>query len=208
MKEKRKLKKRTKRIILSLFLIVWLIGACVLTVNFYVILSQDEKIFTREEVTVMDDIDYVVVLGCGIKNGKPSHMLEDRLLEGMAVANESANSKLLLTGDNSGEQYNEVGVMVEFCLEKGFDEDRIVTDDIGFSTGESMENLLRDYPDSKVVVITQKYHMFRALYITEQLEIDAVGVASNPRSYANQVYFSLREVLARNKDFIKYIFQQ
>lgn len=206
MKEKRKLKKRTKRIILSLFLIVWLIGAYVLTVNFYVIFSQDEKVFTREEVTVMEDIDYVMVLGCGIKNGKPSHMLEDRLLEGMAVANESENAKLLLTGDNSGPQYNEVGVMVEFCLEKGFDKNRIVTDDIGFSTGESMENLSRDYPDSKVVVITQKYHLYRALYITEQLEIDAVGVPSNPRKYANQIYFSLREILARNKDFIKYIF--
>lgn len=206
MKEKRKLKKRTKRIILSLFLIVWLVGAYVLTVNFYVIFSQDEKIFTRDEVTVMEDIDYVLVLGCGIKNGRPSHMLEDRLLEGMAVVNECENAKLLLTGDNSGPEYNEVGVMVEFCLEKGFDESGIVTDDIGFSTGESMENLLRDYPDSKVVVITQKYHMYRALYITEQLEIDAVGVPSNPRNYANQIYFSLREILARNKDFIKYIF--
>ncbi|MBQ8503613.1 MAG: YdcF family protein [Clostridia bacterium] len=204
MKVKLKPKKRIKLIILSLFIIIWLIGAYALTVNFYVIFSQDEKIFSSGEVTETDSIDYVVVLGCGIKDGKPSHMLEDRLLEGMAVVNECENAKLILTGDNSGPEYNEVGAMVEFCLEKGFEEDRIVTDDSGFSTGESMENLFRDYPSSRVIIITQKYHLYRALYITERLGIDAVGVYSNPRQYRNQLYFSLREVAARNKDFLKY----
>lgn len=206
MKFKLKLKKRTKKIIISLFLIIWLIGAYALTVNFYVILSQDEKIFKPEEAAAMENIDYVMVLGCGIRDGKPSHMLEDRLLEGMAVVENSENAKLLLSGDNSGPEYNEVGAMVEFCLENGFDEERIVTDDIGFSTGESMENLVNDYPGSKVVIITQKYHLYRALYITERLGIDAVGVPSNPRQYRNQIYFSLREVAARNKDFLKYQF--
>lgn len=208
MKGKIKLKKRTKIILLSLFLIVWLMGAYILTVNFYVILSQDEKIFSPEEVATMEDMDYVVVLGCGIRDGKPSHMLEDRLFQGMAIANQAENTKLLLSGDNSGPEYNEVGAMVEFCLEHDFDESRIITDDTGFSTGESMENLLADYPDSKVIIITQKYHLYRALYITEQLGIEAVGVPSNQRQYRNQIYFSLREVLARNKDFLKYQFSQ
>ncbi len=200
-----KLKKRTKAAFILMLIAVWLLGAYALTVNFYVIFSQYEKIFSRDEITVSDGIDFVVILGCGLKNGKPSHMLEDRLLEGMAVAEKNENVKLLLTGDNSGHEYNEVGAMVEFCLEHGFDESRIVTDDFGFSTGESIENLYKTYPDSKVIIITQKYHLYRALFITERFGIDSSGVPSNPRQYSRQIYFSLREVLARNKDFLKYV---
>lgn len=200
-----KLKKRTKAAFILMLIAVWLLGAYALMVNFYVIFSQYEKIFSRDEITVSDGIDFVVILGCGLKNGKPSHMLEDRLLEGMAVAEKNENVKLLLTGDNSGHEYNEVGAMVEFCLEHGFDESRIVTDDFGFSTGESIENLYKTYPDSKVIIITQKYHLYRALFITERFGIDSSGVPSNPRQYSRQIYFSLREVLARNKDFLKYV---
>ncbi len=207
MKRKNKLKKGTRIFLLVFLLAVWLVGAYALSVNFYVILSQDEKILTSEQAASLEQVDYVVVLGCGIRDGKPSHMLEDRLYEGMAVANNLENTKLLLSGDNSGPEYNEVGAMLEFCLEHEFEEKCIVTDDVGFSTGESMENLLKNHPDSKVIIITQKYHLYRALYITEQLGIEAVGVPSNPRQYRNQVYFSLREVAARNKDFLKYQFQ-
>ena len=206
MKKKFKINKTLKKLIIIMLVAVWLMGAYLLTVNFYVIFSQDEKIFTRDEISMLENIDYVVVLGCGIRDGKPSHMLEDRLYEGMAVAEQLQNAKLLLSGDDSGPSYDEVTAMVNFCIENGFDESRIVTDRYGFSTGESVDNLLKNYPDSKVVVITQKYHLYRALFICERQGIDSVGVFSNPRQYRNQIYFSLREIAARNKDFLKYVF--
>ncbi len=206
MKNKCRSKKGIRIALLVFFLAVWFVGAYALTVNFYVILSQDEKIYSSEQIESLEDAGYVMVLGCGIRDGKPSHMLEDRLYEGMAVCEKLENTELLLSGDNSGPEYNEVGAMTEFCLEHDFVEERIITDDVGFSTGESMENFSENYPDSKVIIITQKYHLYRALYIAEQLGIDAVGVPSNPRQYRNQLYFSLREVAARNKDFLKYHF--
>ena len=206
MKKKIKINKTFKKFIIAMLVAVWLMGAYLLTVNFYVIFSQDEKIFSCDEISMLENVDYVVVLGCGIRDGKPSHMLEDRLYEGMAVAEQLKNAKLLLSGDDSGPSYDEVTAMLNFCIENGFDEGRIVTDRYGFSTGETVDNLLKNYPDSKVVIITQKYHLYRALFICERQGIASVGVFSNPRQYRNQIYFSLREIAARNKDFLKYVF--
>lgn len=198
------LNRHVKKLVIAVTVICLLAGTYIMGVNFYVIFSQDEKIFNRDEIAMTDGIDYVVVLGCGIRDGKPSHMLEDRLYEGMAVA-ESVGGKLLLSGDDSGPAYDEVTAMVNFCIENGFDEENIVTDRFGFSTGESIDNLLSNYPDSRVIIITQKYHLYRALFICERQGIEGFGVASNPRQYRNQIYFSLREIAARNKDFIKYL---
>ena len=149
------------------------------------------------------NVDYVVVLGCGINGNRPTHMLEDRLLEGMAIASENEDCILMLTGDNSGEDYNEVGVMKNYCIEAGFDESRIMTDDFGFSTGESMENMKNNFSAEKIIVITQDFHVYRALFIAEKIGLDAYAVASSPRKYSTWLYNSTREPLARVKDFIK-----
>ena len=176
----------------------------VLGINFYVICSQSKNILSVEEASQKTDTQYIMVLGCGIKDGRPSDMLEDRLLRALEVAKELPEAKLILSGNNAGSEYNEVGVMKSFCLEKGFDEKRILTDDNGFSTGASVTNLKKVFDGKRVIIVTQKYHLYRALHISSQYDMQAYGVASNQRKYKMQIYYSLREVLARNKDFVKY----
>lgn len=191
-----------KRILLILIILAFSGSALVLGINYYVVFSQNDNIINIEEV---NNADYILVLGCGIINGKPSAMLEDRLLTAIEVAEKIPEAKLIVSGNNSGEEYNEVGVMKKYCIEKGIDEKRILCDDFGFSTGESITNLSDTFKADNVIIVTQRYHLYRALHIASQYGIEAYGVESNQRQYKYQIYYSLREVAARNKDFVKYI---
>ncbi len=195
---------RLKRFFAVLLTLAAFGSGLVLGINFYVICSQSKNILSVEEASQKTDTQYIMVLGCGIKDGRPSDMLEDRLLRALEVAKELPEAKLILSGNNAGPEYNEVGVMKSFCLEKGFDEKRILTDDNGFSTGASVTNLKKVFDGKRVIIVTQKYHLYRALHISSQYDMQAYGVASNQRKYKMQIYYSLREVLARNKDFVKY----
>lgn len=195
---------RLKRFFAVLLTLAVFGSGLVLGINFYVICSQSKNILSVEEASQKTDTQYIMVLGCGIKDGRPSDMLEDRLLRALEVAKELPEAKLILSGNNAGPEYNEVGVMKSFCLEKGFDEKRILTDDNGFSTGASVTNLKKVFDGKRVIIVTQKYHLYRALHISSQYDMQAYGVASNQRKYKMQIYYSLREVLARNKDFVKF----
>ncbi len=206
-KNKRKLSKTAKRIIALFLAVVLAGGGYVLSVNFYVILSQKKNIISLEEASHMDKVDYVLVLGCGVReDGEPSHMLYERLKRGAEVLENVNGAKLLLTGDNSGESYNELAAMKRVSLENGVKEEQMVIDDFGFSTYESLYNAKNNFSAKKIIIITQPCHMYRALYIANKLGIEAYGVTAYLPFYPMQIIWSLREVLARNKDFLLCMF--
>lgn len=186
--------------------VVALLGVVALGINFYVILSQKDMIITTDELEEKNNIEYIMVLGCAVFGDEPSDMLEDRLLRAVEVAKTLPDAKLIVSGNNNRIDYDEVSVMKRFCIENGIDESRVLSDDDGFSTGESVTNLNNIFGAENAVIVTQKYHLYRALHIASQYDIEACGVASNQRKYAKQFYYSLREVAARNKDFFKYLF--
>ena len=113
-----------------------------------------------------------------------------------------SGASLLLTGDNSGESYNELAVMKKVSIENGVEESQMTIDDYGFSTYESLKNAKEKFGAKKIIIITQPYHMYRALYIANKLGIEAYGVTAYLPFYPRQILWSLREVLARNKDFL------
>ena len=198
--------KKLYKALISFVVTFVLIAVVVLSVNFYVIFSQNKNILSTDDIAEKTQIAHIMVLGCGINGDKPSDMLEDRLITALEIAERLPQSKLILTGNNSGESYNEVGVMKNYCIENGFDEERIICDDYGFSTGESVTNLSETFGVEKVIIVTQRYHLYRALHIASQYDIEAYGVSSAIRQYTMQIYYSIREIAARNKDFIKFFF--
>jgi vancomycin permeability regulator SanA len=78
-------------------------------------------------------------------------------------------------------------------------------DHAGFSTYESLYRTRDIFKAKKILIVTQKYHMYRAIYIADKLGLDAYGVSSDPRIYAGQSYREIREILARSKDFFNVI---
>ena len=196
--------KKIRIIILSLFLLG---VVAIFTVNFYVILTTRNNIITIEEAKNLDDIDCILVLGAGVYENKPRPMLEDRILTGIDLYNNGVAKKIIMSGDHGQEDYDEVNVMKTYAVEKGINSSDIFMDHAGFSTYDSIYRLKEIFEVDKVVIVTQEYHLYRALYIAKNLGIEAYGVSSNLRDYPGQLKREVREILARDKDLVKVIFK-
>lgn len=179
----------------------------ILTINLYVKETTKKQIINNSDYTKLENIDCIIVLGAGIWGDKPSPMLEDRLLEGINLYNNNVSNKIIMSGDHGREEYDEVNIMKNYAIEKGVPSENIFMDHAGFSTYESIYRAKEIFKAKKVVIVTQKYHLYRALYIANQLGLEAYGVGSDPRKYVGATYRELREILARDKDFIKCIFK-
>lgn len=199
-------KLRIKGFIIFLLCAVLVCGIAVLCVNAHVKSSVSDRILTSQEAAKLLDVDCILVLGCQVKDdGTPSDMLRDRLMRGIEVYNLGAAPKLLMSGDHGREDYDEVGTMKQFAITEGIASEDIFMDHAGFSTYESVYRAKEIFQADKIIIITQEYHLYRALYIADKLGVDAYGVASDYHTYAGQFMRDFREVLARCKDWISVI---
>ena len=201
--------KKIIRSILCLCLGLILLGAAgVLGINAWVRGSVTDRILTAEEAALLEDVDCILVLGCAVKeNGVPSAMLEDRLKRGVALYDLGATPKLLMSGDHGTENYDEVDAMKRYAVDAGVPSEDVFMDHAGFSTYESIFRAKEIFQAKRILIVTQEYHLYRALYIAEAFGLEAYGVASDYRSYSGQGVRDLREVLARVKDFGACIFK-
>lgn len=191
-----------KKIFKYILIVLIVIILVPVIINFYVILSTKNRIVSGYS-ELLTDIDYIVVLGAGIRRGKPSSMLEDRLKTGISLYNNDISNKILITGDHMNDDYDEVTVMKNYLLEHGIPEEDIITDNYGISTYDSIYRVKNVYKSNKVVIVSQRYHLYRALFLSDNLDLESYGVEADLRYYYGQWYREIREILARNKDFIK-----
>lgn len=174
-----------------------------LGMNIYVKASVKDRIITVDEASKLTDVDCILVLGAGVYgDDTPSLMLEDRLLRGIELYNRGCAPKLLMSGDHGGLYYDEVNVMKKYAIGKGVVSSDIFMDHAGFSTYESMYRASEIFGAEKVIIVTQRYHISRALYLAKAMGIDAYGVAAEDINYAGQESRDVREFFARGKDFI------
>lgn len=146
----------------------------------------------------------ILVLGCAAgTDGEPSPMLKDRLDTGIELYRMGVAPKLLLSGDNSRKEYSEPESMFKYTIAQGVPAEDIFLDYAGFSTYESVYRAKAVFRVDSMVVVTQKYHLFRALYTGRALGIQAKGVASDQVRYAGAYFRDAREILARDKDLVK-----
>lgn len=198
-------KKKRKVIWISLLILLVLTLSAPLTISTYMKTSMEEYLITDDAALELG-ADCILVLGAGLKaDGTPNHMLQDRLDKGIELYKAGAAPKLLLSGDNGQEEYDEVNAMKEYTLNAGVPSEDIFMDHAGFSTYESMYRARDIFLVEKTIIITQRYHQYRALYMARGLGMDSYGVVPEPRAYAGQRYRDIREMLARDKDFLKMI---
>ena len=203
-----KKKKTARSIIIVLLACVLLVAASPFIINGYVKVSSGRRILTVEDAAKLGDVDCIVVLGCQVKSGgRPSDMLKDRLIRAIELYNAKAAPKLLMSGDHAQSNYNEVGAMKKYATENGVPKEDVFMDHAGLSTYETVYRAKEIFGAKKVIIVTQQYHLYRALYIAKQLGLEAYGVSSDLNTYAGQSYRDFREVLARCKDFFKCMFK-
>ena len=180
-------------------------SAALLGINQYV--KAHAAPYIIADATGLPPVDSILVLGCGLRNGRPSPMLRDRLDKSLDLYRGGVSDRLLMSGDHGQADYDEVNVMKAYAIEAGVPSEQVFMDHAGFSTYESMYRARDVFLARRVVIVTQKYHLYRAVYVARALGLEAYGVAAEYYDYAGQRYRDLREILARNKDFLYTILQ-
>lgn len=177
-------------------------GALIIAlINIYVISFSKSRILTMDQAAEIQDVDCILVLGCGIIDNRPGLMLKDRLDKGIELYNQNSAPKLLMSGDHGQNGHDEVSVMKRYAINNGVSSSDIFMDHAGFSTYESMYRAKEIFRAHKVIIVTQRYHIHRAIYIAQALGLEAYGVAAEDITYYGQALRDIREILARTKDF-------
>lgn len=174
------------------------------SLNLYMILSVKDQIYSIDDIDI-NDFDCILVLGAGIRNNRPSPMLEDRLTTSIKAYNNHLAPKILVSGDHTAINYDEVNVMKNYLIENNIPSEDVFMDHAGISSYDSIYRSKKIFKANKVLIITQKYHLYRALYIANKLDLEAYGIAADQKIYNNQYKRDIREFFARIKDFFKCI---
>ena len=194
-----------KKIFKTIIILITIVIIITVAINLHICLSVKNQIIT--DFNKEDNYDAVLVLGAGIRKKKPSPLLRERLDRGIEIYKSGAAKKLIMSGDHGTKEHDEVNVMKNYAIENGVPSEDIFMDHAGFSTYESVYRAKEIFKAQNIVIVTQEYHLYRALYIANSLKIQAVGSDASVERLGGQTYRDFREILARNKDFITCIFK-
>lgn len=194
--------------LLALLILAAAGGALAIGISTYIVKQGGAYLLTAEEVEDKhrDGYDCILVLGCGVyEDGTPTPMLRDRLERAAELYQAGAAPKILVSGDHGTEEYDEVNHMKDYLIQAGIPSEDIFMDHAGFSTYESMYRAQAVFQVERPLIVTQKYHIYRAIYAARALGLEADGVAAEEVSYAGQSIRAVREILARDKEYFNCI---
>lgn len=197
-----------KRIIKLCFLIIFL-AFVVAGINVYMVATNILDVSDSYDDAIALKPECVMVLGASVEeDGSPSEALKARLDTGIRLYKAGVAPKLLLSGDNGQVEYDEVSAMKAYALDNGVPEEDIFMDHAGFSTYDSIYRADYIFCVSRMVVVSQKDHLYRVLYGCKKMGIDAQGFPAEGKDVYSSYYgskYNIREYLARAKDFVKWI---
>lgn len=192
-----------KKLIKYIFIILIIGLVLVVGIDLYVKLSTKNDI--KNELEINNAFDCILILGAGVRGSEPSPLLKERLDTGISLYKNKKAPKIIMSGDHGKANYDEVNVMRKYAISKGVLEEDIFMDHAGFSTYDSIYRANYIFEAKNILLVSQRYHLYRALYISRKLNIKSLGVDAKKSKMAGDDIRSLREILARNKDFFKVI---
>jgi len=199
-KAKLLLHKCRKRVVLFVIVLFSLLCGAFLAINYYVEQIGIKNIYPANNVP---NADAVLILGAYVfPDGTLSSMLNDRVIVGYELYDQGKVPKIIVSGDHGRKEYDEVNSMKSFLRSKGVPGQDVFMDHAGFSTYESLYRARDIFQVKKVIIVTQRYHLLRAVFIARELGLEAYGVASDVQDYGQVMRaYKIREMAARNKDF-------
>lgn len=173
-------------------LFIAVIGLIVVVgINYYVKSETNPLIYHHANGVPEEKVG--IIFGAGIRNDKPSKYLKDRLDAGIELYRLKKIDKILLSGDNGSDEHDELTVMKLYCYENGVDTTKIYVDYAGFDTYSTMYRAKHIFKIDSAILVSQEYHLNRAIYIGNQLGIQSVGLAADKGIYHNYKYVRFRE---------------
>ncbi|WP_291150440.1 SanA/YdcF family protein [Flavobacterium sp. UBA7680] len=183
-----------------IFLYLVIIGLItIVSVNYYVRSSTKNKIYYTVKKFPKNDVG--IIFGAGINGNQPSKYLKDRLDAGILLYKMKRINKILLSGDNGRDEYDELTVMKNYCYNHGVDTTKIFVDYAGFDTYSTMYRAKHIFKIKKATLISQEYHLNRAIYIGQKLGIKSAGYSANNGEYHGYKYVCFREYGSIFKSF-------
>ena len=179
-------------------------GIFTLGLNIYIKNVTEKSIFKN-----VDDIEtsqVALVLGAKVfQNGRLSDMYYDRALSALELYQKGKVGRILVSGDHGRENYDEVNTVKQFFLDKEVAEEDIFLDHAGFDTYDSIYRAKEIFKVKSVVIVTQEFHLPRALFIAQRLDLEVQGLIADKQSYITIKYNKEREILANVKAFLNII---
>ncbi|MDO8584099.1 MAG: ElyC/SanA/YdcF family protein [bacterium] len=179
--------------------LVWLVGiACVaiLAIIGYVQWRYASHVVPIEKAHA----PYAIILGASVTRARqPSDALRDRLDVGIDLWKRGSVEKLFITGDDGSNQVDEVSVMRDYLLNQGVSSTQIIVDEQGYRTYESCKRAKTLFGIDEAVIVTQRFHLGRALYLCEHFGMKTQGVSADLRPYVRVLFFTARDLLSSFK---------
>lgn len=189
--------KKIKKFLLS-FIILCLIALFVVLVTNSNVTAETEKlIFT--ELNDVPKTKVAIIFGAGINGDQPSRYLKDRLDAGISLYKNNKVDKILLSGDNGRDEYDELTVMKLYCQKNGVDTTKIYIDYAGFDSYSTMYRAKHIFYVDTAILVSQKYHLNRCIYLGDKLGIKSFGYSADRGVYPGYKYYASREKLSVSK---------
>lgn len=199
------IKPRKRNIISVLLFTIGLFVLPIVLVNFFIKRDYQELIFQESEFEDIQNTRIGIVFGAGldINAENPSLILKDRLDTAVNLYESGKIEKVIVSGDNRFENYNEPNVMYEYLIKAGISEFDVHRDYAGRSTYDTCFRAKEIFGVSEALLITQSFHLPRALYTCQNLGVQAQGASADRHVYTKRNYNNIREIFAMLDTFIK-----
>lgn len=189
-----------QKILLLIFLLALLLGIFILVVAQWMRVHESDKVLAA--VDIHQRYDAILVLGAKVyDSGRLSPMLRDRVQKAVQLYQAGMAPVVIMSGDRH-QGYDEPGAMAAAAEAAGVPKTAIVQDPKGFNTAASVARAKDEYHQKRILIVSQTYHLYRALYLAEREGLQAIGVPCEQGRYGGEFYRGLREQMARFKDWL------
>ncbi|WP_373057514.1 vancomycin high temperature exclusion protein [Zunongwangia sp. H14] len=187
-----------KKIILTFSICVVL--ASLIVLGFEAYLKKDTANLIYDQIENVPTANTVIVLGASVhSNGKLSPVLEDRMETAIELYQAGKVEQFLVSGDHKTEDYDEVGAMKNYLLQRGVPANKILEDHAGFDTYDSMYRSDEVIGIKDAIVVTQRFHLPRTMFIAKNLGLNYIGYVADKKKYKTSTRLMRREKLANFK---------
>ena len=205
-KNKKKWHFSLKKLLLIFGLLCLAVAVLFVAINAHVIRISAPRLISADAATNLEKVDCILVLGSSVQpNGTLNRVVRERVDTALTLYESGVSQRLLMSGDHGKVNYDEVNAMKQYCVDKGVNTDVIFLDHAGFNTYDSIYRAKAIFGIQKMIIVSQEYHLYRAVYIANELGIEAYGVPAEQEA-TTALITNLRESVARVKDYFSCAF--
>lgn len=193
------------RILLTLMIAVLSALLVIYLINRHIESQSEDKIQTSiTEISIENPPRVAIVLGAKVQeHGELSDVLLDRVITAVELYRSGRVKKILMSGDNPSENYDEPTAMKATAVKLGVPAEDIVLDFAGRRTYDTCFRAKEIFEIQKAIIVTQEFHQARSLYLCNKLGVDSIGITANRRKYLGENYWAFREFFSRGSAWLE-----